>query len=311
MALNISLLLVPWPIFLMALILIVAAIIVLTIIEVKLGKQAKTKKNSEETYYQRKLSTVLALSSDPNGFLIALDKVVREFFSEMMGKNTTARYAELIDYLKQTQKNREADFCQEMQEVLYAGEKIDHNILNELYSKMKYFVTQKEKVELMRQVGQQRSQQVKQSDVNEHILRYVKEGKERGFEMNYLRQKLVEEGLDEAEIDKVLTHLDDKEKERVKVQTEKQVLTNFFNPKNKDLEIIKKSVEEKDDMSNGEIIEIVPYREEKPETKEENVVEKKVVYPKSEPEGHKRIENFDNLDRIREKIRKRKERLEK
>ncbi|MBU0976901.1 MAG: hypothetical protein KKD18_00620, partial [Nanoarchaeota archaeon] len=133
MALNVSILAVPWAVFWIVLALVVAAIVALTIVEAKLGNRAKAKKQAEETYYQRKLSATVALQGDSNSFLISLDKVTREFFSEVVGMLRVTRYSELIDELKKRQMSSEAVFCQKMQEALYSGEPIDQPVLQSLF----------------------------------------------------------------------------------------------------------------------------------------------------------------------------------
>ena len=81
----------------------------------------------------------------------------------------------------------------------------------------------------------------------------------------------------------------------MQTNTEKRILTNFFNPKSKDLEIIKRSVEEKDEIGRAEIIEIIPY-------KKEVLPRKEVKYPEEEPDSYKKIGSLDNLERIKKKI---------
>ncbi|MFH1802463.1 MAG: hypothetical protein ABH864_03350 [archaeon] len=313
MALNVSLLDLPWPVYLSALILVVAAIIVLTAVEMRLGKRAKAKKEYEETYYQKKLSAVMALKSDPNAFLISLDKVAREFFSEALGLQSMARYSELVDKLGKAQKVESAKFCSDMQEALYSGEVIDQAILFSLYERLKSFVLRKDRNDAQnkKQVEEIMNVQSAESAVNEmplnqNILKYVAEGKRRGFEAGALKEKLLSAGFDEHEVERVLAHLARKdsvvtEKPRMSINTEKRILTSFFNPKNKDLEVIKKGIEEKDELGRAEIIEIVPYEREVPRKK------KAVEYPKEEPESYRQIGSLDNLDRVKEKIKSRRQ----
>lgn len=300
MALNISIFEIPLPIFLAALVLIVAAIIVLTIVEVNLGKKAKVKKEYEETYYQRKLSAVAALQPDPNSFLIALDKVAREFFSEEAGLRVMGKYTQLIEVFSKRQMIPESRFCQKMQEALYSGEKLDQNLLFGLHSDLKGFVLRKERRELREAVMQQKTEVIQQGvqtdGLNESILRYMKEGLKRGFTVGELRKKLLASGFDEQAIQKVEDYLDKElNSPRMQTVTERRILTNFFNPKNRDLEIIKKSVEEKDDIGKAEIIEIVPY-------KKEEIPRREIKYPEKEPDSYKKIGGLDDLERVKKKI---------
>jgi hypothetical protein len=313
MALNISIFEIPLPIFLAALVLMVVAIVVLTVVEIKMGRKAKAKKEFEETYYQRKLSAAAALQSDQNGFLISLDKVAREFFSEEAGLSFVGKYSQLIEVFNKKQMFNEATFCQKMQEALYSGEKMDQNFLYSLHSEMKGFVLRKEKREMKEGKSVQgvitpavvQTVQLQREELNPNILRYMKEGLIRGFNASELREKLVAKGFDEAEIIKVEKHLGQKANEpileqRMPVSTEKRILTNFFNPKNRDLEIIKKGVEEKDEIGRAEIIEVIPY-------KKEEISKKELKYPEEEPERYKQIGSLDNLERVKKKIDSRKE----
>lgn len=300
MALNISLLVVPWPVFLIALIIIVTSIIILTVIEIKLGKKAKEKKTVEETYYQRKLSNVLALKSDASSFLSALDKVSREFFSEDLGRAVIGRNVELIEELKKRGKGKGAAFCEKMQEALYSGEKIDNSLLASLFNEMKSFVSEKERMTVQLEKEQTVKENYEQkAELNKHILEYITEGLNRGFDLNSLEKKLIGSGFDEAAVLDVVSHMSQKQKVE---QTEKKMVTKFFNPSNKEMEVIKRSIVEKDEVGRGEIIEVVPY-------KEEQVKKKEVKYPEKEPESYKNIEGLDDLRRVKEKIAMRKSNL--
>ena len=302
MALNVSILAIPLPVFLVALVLILAVIVALTFVEVRLAKKAKAKKEYEETYYQKKLSAIAALTADQNSFLISLDKVAREFFSEEVGMKTMGKYTQLIDELRKRNLVREVAFCQRMQEALYSGEKFNQSFMQRLLSEMRDFVLKREKRVLVEVRAEKAA--VQQTlpardaslEVNENILRYVYEGRKRGFEFGDLKKKLLEAGFDEVEIDKVERYLIQKvEKQKMPASVEKRILTNFLNPQKGDIEIIKRGVEEKDELGKAEIIEIVPY-------KKEVVAKQKVNYPKVEPDSYKQIGSLDNLDRIKSKI---------
>lgn len=299
MALNISIFSVPMLIFLVAVVVIVAAIIALTVIERRLGKKAREKKEYEETYYQKKLSAIMALQSDQDGFLIALDKVVREFFSEELGYKTMGRYTQLIKDLNQRQKAKEAKFCERMQEALYSGERVDIKLLIALHSEIRAFVLQKERAVAPEQAATKNQG----SAINQNIMMYLQEGMNRGYNLQQLREKLVKAGLDEHEVDKGIIHIQ-QQKPRMEQNTEKRILTNFLNPKGKDLDIIKKGVEEKDEIGKAEIIEVISHKEKPIETQSPP---KRVEYPKEEPEEYKKIGSLNDLERIKRKIETRKE----
>lgn len=301
MALNISIVSVPWTVFIIVLFLVLAAIVALTVIEVRMSRRAKSKKQAQETYYQRKLSATMALRGDSNSFLISLDKVAREFFSEAIGLNRMGRYSELVGGLKKKQMVNEARFCERMQEVLYSGEKIDQSVLHSLFSQMQWFVMKKDgSAQPLKQEPTAASVPAREvQGVNSSIINYITEGKKRGFEVSLLVQKLLESGFDKLEIDKAVKQIESEmNRPRIPHQTEKRVLTRFSDKKGH-TDLIRKGVNEKDEIANAEIIEIVPYERPK-------IPVKKVDYPEKEPEIYKRIGNMDNLDRVKAKIDSRK-----
>lgn len=309
MALNISIISVPWTVFIIVLVLVVGAIIALTVVEVKLRKRANSKKQAEETYYQRKLSATKALEGDPNSFLISLDKTAREFFSEMLELGKMGRYSELIENFRKKGMTREAEFSGRMQEALYSGEEISKERMHLLFGQMASFILSKEK-EVTEKGKQQKAVQqprpnqgdnrIKEEELNSRILQYYREGKNRGFETSLLTEKLLSAGFEEEAVKNVLAYFEQEmRKPRIAPQTEKRILTRFHNQKREHRDLVKQGMKEKDEIHNAEIIEIVPY-------KEEVAPKKKVNYPQEEPEEYKRIGSLDNLDRLKDKIASRK-----
>ncbi|MBU1988238.1 MAG: hypothetical protein KKD94_02045 [Nanoarchaeota archaeon] len=132
MALNISILLLPWPIFLTVLILIVSAIIVLTLVKRKLDGEVILKREEEETYFQRKLQSVLALRENPSKFLIAIDDVAREFFGDKFDISGV-RYSDILEQMKQEDNGAAVKFCEVMQEVLYSGTELRRERIDFLF----------------------------------------------------------------------------------------------------------------------------------------------------------------------------------
>ncbi|MBU0977122.1 MAG: hypothetical protein KKD18_01770 [Nanoarchaeota archaeon] len=136
--------------------------------------------------------------------------------------------------------------------------------------------------------------------VNSGILRYYQEGRRRGFESSVLTEQLLAAGFDKASVQNALLFLErESMKPRISPQTEKRILTRFSSPQKSEISLIKSSLEEKDEIGKAEIIEIIPY-------KKEEIPKKTVNYPSEEPEEYKKIENFDNLDRVKAKINLRK-----
>ncbi|MFH1290878.1 MAG: hypothetical protein ABIH92_05750 [Nanoarchaeota archaeon] len=167
--------------------------------------------------------------------------------------------------------------------------------------------------------------------VNKNVVRYLSEGIRRGFDVVSLKEKLLAGGFNEGDVNNAITYVESKmpaKREAIVIPQQpvqrqqvearplpwnvqvpeniknprggKRILTKFFHPKNKEIETIKKEVEDKEEPPRAEIIEIVPYKEEKIEVKGK-------TYPKKEPKSYTYIGSLDSLDRVKEKIKKRRE----
>lgn len=343
MALNISILLVPWPIFLTALILIVAAIIVLTVLEKRLKRSVIVKKEEEVTYFERKLLASKALSGDSSKFLTSLDLLAREFFETEL-KTTGVRYSDLIERFNESKNGAAVKFCEVMQEALYSGEKLSKETLNFLVEKLEFLIKENEKEKLrisqmefqkkrVEEISKQKESQMvpqkvvqpvaevkkveTEDEVQKNLVNYLAEGIKRGFEIPALRAKLLEGGFTEEHVDSAIEQFN---KINVKKQSlgeakfkkayeaneasGRTILARFLHPKNKEIETIKREVIDEDHaVKTKKIAEPVPYKKEKIELK------KKINYPAKEPKSYQYINNFDNLDRIKEKIKKKKQTL--
>lgn len=256
MALNISLLLMPWPIFLAALILIIVAIIFLSVIERRLHKKVIIKKEEEDTYFLRKLETARNLKEDSGKFLSAIDALAREFFEDESETND-ARYSVLIEKLDKKGDKKGAKFCEEMQEALYSGEEVSKEKLDLLFEKLSCIIKEREKtvkiknepspvqpmptvqtvqpvkVGVVKQLPKREiSAEIiavkeiekkevieKPTEININILKYLNEGMKRGFEVSSLKEKLLGGGFAKREIDRVIAYLAIKTKEQEKIQT--------------------------------------------------------------------------------------------
>jgi hypothetical protein len=346
MALNISILLMPWPVFFGALIVIITAIIVLTIVERVLHKKVILKKEEEDTYFLRRLGGVRTLQSNPQRFLSGINELAREFFDEEF-KISGARYSELIERFK-AGKNAEAiKFCEAMQETLYAGEKLTDERLNFLFGELGFLIRRQEeekikkipvekinaqikpiaeekkpfveekKISVEEKIVKQEpaKEQVKVAEVpkptiNMNLVKYLAEGRRRGFEMKLLRKNLLDAGFKDADVDRAITFFEARKEQpeqnvvekKIDENAGKRILTQFFHPKNAELETIKKEVEDSESNVRPEVIEIVPYKKEK-------IKMEKKEYPKREPKSYQYIESTDNLDRLREKIRQMKQEM--
>ncbi len=149
MALNISILLMPWPVFLGALVLVITAIIILSVVERALHRRIIQKKEEEDTYFLRRLGTVKTFRNNPLTFLSSMNDLAREFFEEEF-QITGARYSELITMFK-SEKNEEAiKFCETMQETLYSGEKLTDEKLDFLFEQLSFLIRKQERERISR-----------------------------------------------------------------------------------------------------------------------------------------------------------------
>jgi len=381
MALNVSLWVVPWPVFFVALILIVAAIIALTVIERVLHRKVVLKKEEADTYFRRRLEEVKSLRGNPLKFVAGMDDVAREFFRQEY-QVTNARYSDLVGKFRKEGDGGTVKFCEIMQEALYSGEGISKDMLSFLFNRLSYLIREREKVRIkefrpmpvatvksvqekkvvkeavMQEVKEKkvevgpakpitRAEPVKPTmrtvpaksivtrkpgpDVNRNVLKYLNEGLKRGFNIDSLTEKLLMAGFSQNNIEIAIRHVNVPIRREViakpklvapvevidvksrpkggrqqdkgelhKTSEGKRILTSFFKPKNKDLDAIKKEVEARDSIGKAEVIEVVPYEN-------ENVKIKKKKYPKKEPKSYESIENLDDFERVRSKIKQRRQ----
>ncbi|MBU0467289.1 MAG: hypothetical protein KJ718_00640 [Nanoarchaeota archaeon] len=356
MDLNISLLLLPWPIFLGALVLIVAAVIGLTLVEKTLRKKAVLKQKEEDKYLLRRVRSVRILRSEPQRFLSSIDGLAREFFEEEFQVNGVG-YSCLIKKLEKANNRNAVKFCKLMQEALYSGEKLTNEKLNLLFGKLSYLIEEKEKerrsknpVQIVEKRPIQQIDYNKKEKTNMEVVKYFEEGRKKGFETKYLKEKLLAGGFKKEDVERAIQGIEErkrKEEKKVEIKKEQQldarplpdetsgksILAKFFHPKNKEIETIKKEVEDSESkspyrlfgildaqsvprtkvrgLSNTstseraptiELIEVVPYKKGK-------VVVGKREYSKKEPKSHQYIESMDSLERVKAKIKRRKSAL--
>lgn len=203
MAINVSLLLSPWALFFGILILVVLAIIGLTIVERKLNRKV-LKKKEETTFYQKKLAMIKSEENSPKEFLISLDALARDFFAQRFGIDRNAKYSNLIEEFKQQENTSAMRFCQRIQETFYAGEHLEPSELDLLARNLEHMIG-----EGITPVVKKEKKETKniEKPINKTIVKYLAEGTKRGFSVPVLKQKLLESGFNENDVDRAVEHL--------------------------------------------------------------------------------------------------------
>ncbi len=122
------------------------------------------------------------------------------------------------------------------------------------------------------------------------IIKYLRDGTERGNSLDVLKQKLFAQGFSEEDVNKAIGYLNlEGRKEEKKEKAAQEIKKGQEAEKEKVLE------DKKQEDSKAKKIITVPYKEEK-------IKIKKIKYPEKEPEPYKLISSIDNLDRLKEKI---------
>lgn len=219
MAINVSLTS-PGVIFFVVLIVIVAAIIFLTSFERKL-KRKITGRMSGKNFFDDKLKALRKKEGEPQEFLIELDALARDFFSIKFGVDRESKYSELISFFRERKNTGAAEFCERIQEEFYAGENLSKDSLNFLFENLEFLIMEEKKLgnkkevareqtvraEEEKEVDDKEKERVEKKGVDKGIVKYLSEGSQRGFSLNLLRKKLVENGFSEHEINKAIEHL--------------------------------------------------------------------------------------------------------
>lgn len=106
---------------------IILVLIILIILEKRLRN--KIRENDRNKFYLSKISEIDR--SDPKKILGSIDKIARNFFEEAFKIKKSAGYSELKNYFYEQKNARVAEFCELMNNLLYAQEK-DNNKIQKL-----------------------------------------------------------------------------------------------------------------------------------------------------------------------------------
>ena len=298
--LNTSSFLTPWTIFLMALIIVVGAIIILTIIERRLNKRILRKKIDEENSFQKRINALKQMPLKPDKLLSLIEDISREFFEKKYKTSKNSKYSNLIEFFEKSKDIAAMKFCERMQESLYGGEKLDPKKVNFLLNNLEFLINSEkkpetkpieekstEKTEFLKifmkkeeipDLEQIQKSSGKTNETNsknvQKIKNYLLDGLKRGFSINFLKQKLTEAGFSEEDILKAILILKIAEKNVVVLPLEEE-----------DVSQLKRRI-------------IVPYNKEEIKLNKTRNIEN--------PNVNKFVNGPDNLDRLVYKIKEKK-----
>ncbi|MBI5803970.1 hypothetical protein HY450_01870 [Candidatus Pacearchaeota archaeon] len=142
----------PEFIFLVVLFLVIAAIIVLSLIERRLTRKVETHSHSE--IFLRKLRLIERQPS--NEAIENLDKLSRTFLAHRYGVNHSAQYSELIEKFIERKNIRAADYCESMQRVLYSGSEINKERIIALSKRLETFIMEQKRREKTKETQKQK-----------------------------------------------------------------------------------------------------------------------------------------------------------
>jgi len=298
MAASVSSFFTPGVVFLMALVVAVAAIVVLIFVERRLSKKVNVKKEAEETYFQREIRTVRA-QQDPKKSLTELDRVARDFFEEKHGVSKDVSYSDLLISFQKSGKDQVVDFCKGMQEILYSGEKLNEKKLKHLQKSLETFI--EGEIAERKLKGTEKKESFWKKELELDGIKKIFGGKEEKKGDTESRRKEEENKWSGLSGEKV------KASEVGEKKVEHEVTVN--------------EIEEAEIKKPDEIIEELPEdsRDKEMELQEIPRIEKPVIVPykelnikfkkvkkKKRSHKHSSVESVDNLDRLKVKIKDRK-----
>ena len=110
-------------------------IIILILLEKKLSKyKVEIKQPIKEIDYRDEISIILKQAKTEKEVLIGLNKIAREVFEKRYGIPNSTDYYDMINILKEKEKNNAADFAKKMTEYSYSGEILDSYKISVLVS---------------------------------------------------------------------------------------------------------------------------------------------------------------------------------
>ncbi len=214
---DLNVILSPWTLFFVALIVIIVMIIFLTLLERKLRKRVSLKRE-EQLIFQKKLSSLKEQGRNPRDLLVSVDALARDFFSQHYKVDRNAKYSELAKEFRKKGNIAASQFCEKIQETLYAGDSPTSERMSFLVSNLEFLINEQSKVSKLEKV------QAKMADVkilskpkdfapDKRVISYLAEGVRRGFKIDLLRDKLFSAGFTKQEVEAAENYLNLNRKE--------------------------------------------------------------------------------------------------
>jgi len=322
MASIVSLLLNPWVIFFGALIVVTVAIVALTVVERRMNRKLSIRKAEDESFFQRQARYLNRMKNNPQQFILSLDRVAREFLKEKYQIDKSKKYSDLIEIFRKSGNRKAMQFCEEMQESIYGGVDLTAEKLDTMLVIFEALLTaqlnrerkEREIIEnsksFFSKIPSKFDSMLGKSGLpDDNIFNFISEGLKRGFTIDVLRRRLLAQGFKEKEISQAI------EQERVSRETARKKIGTPVDEKKRRKQPFIIYTSKSSSARSSSALELasgrdlsadeygtVPYEKEK--------VEKKTVkVHKSEPKSQKNVRSLDDLDRVKEKIERRKKEL--
>ncbi len=247
----------------------------------------------EENSFQKRINALKQMPLKPEKLLASIDNIGREFFEKKYKTNKNSKYSNLIEFFEKNKDTAAMRFCERMQESLYAGEKLDPQKVNFLLNNLEFLINsekrpevkpleeKKAKANTLKEPNNQIQKNPEKSIVNNKNVQKIKDyliaGLNRGFSINFLKQKLTEAGFNEEDTQEAMSRLQAAKGNVVVLPLEKE------------------------DVSQIKKLNVVPYNKEE------------IKLDKTRNIENPNIKNFinspDNLDRLVYKIEKKRKSL--
>ena len=236
---NLNIFLSPWTLFFTALIVIIVLLIALTMLEKKLKKKVAIK-IEEKSIFHRKLNSLKLLNNKPREFLIAIDALARDFFSQHYNVDRNAKYSELAHHFKKSGNTPAHQFCIKIQQTMYSGENINRQKLDSLTSNIEFLIKEQNKTN---ETAKAKNEKPKMSffkkqnnlKLDKRIVVYLAEGMKRGFKTEKLKIKLFEAGFTKEEVKLAENYLNLNSKKPAHVEESLQIEYEKVEPKKEEV----------------------------------------------------------------------------
>lgn len=143
----------------LALVVVIAIfVIIVTLIEKKLGKLIIKTRNKRDLFYQKEFKAIDKTNSEKT--IEGMDSIARNFFAEAFQVNKND-YTDLKQVFKKTKNKKAEEFCDSMIKVLYSKEKNNAeigralNLLNEII--LSTHIPSKDEQEELKKISQESS----------------------------------------------------------------------------------------------------------------------------------------------------------